>query len=124
LAAAHQREKKSSKKLIAGKTKSPDQMEKSRDVYIRSGDSTMIKPADTHRMQTMKYPLNSIKIHTSTEVTVLPPSFDWNKKHYNMTHFYSRNKKMKLGSGKELQPSRILYIGLTKRLNDYYAPRA
>jgi hypothetical protein len=32
--------------------------------------------------------------------------------------------KMKLGSGKEPQPSRILYIGPSKRLNDYYAPRA
>jgi hypothetical protein len=76
LAAAHQREKKSSKKLIAGKTKSPDQTEKSRDVYLRSGDSTRIKPADAHRMQTIKYPLNSTKIHTTTEVTALPPSFD------------------------------------------------
>jgi hypothetical protein len=31
---------------------------------------------------------------------------------------------MKLESGKEPQPSKILYIGLSKRLNDYYAPRA
>jgi hypothetical protein len=31
---------------------------------------------------------------------------------------------MKLGSGKELQPSRVLYIGPSKRLNDYYTPRA
>jgi hypothetical protein len=29
-----------------------------------------------------------------------------------------------LGSGKEPQPSRVLYIGPSKRLNDYYAPRA
>jgi hypothetical protein len=79
LAAAHQQEKKSSKILIAGKTKSADQTEKSRDVYLRSGDS--IKPANTHRMQPMKYPLNSAKIHTTTEVTTLPHSFDWNKKH-------------------------------------------
>jgi hypothetical protein len=28
---------------------------------------------------------------------------------------------MKLGSGKELQSSRVLYIG--KKLDDYYAPR-
>jgi hypothetical protein len=41
-----------------------------------------------------------------------------------MTHFYSRNTKMKLESGKELYPSRVLYIGPSKRLNDYYAPRA
>jgi hypothetical protein len=27
-----------------------------------------------------------------------------------------------LGSGKESHPSRVLYIGLSKRLNDYYAP--
>jgi hypothetical protein len=31
---------------------------------------------------------------------------------------------MKLGSGKEPQPSRVLYIGPSKRLNDYYAPMA
>jgi hypothetical protein len=28
-----------------------------------------------------------------------------------------------LASGKELQPSRILYISSSKRLNDYYAHR-
>jgi hypothetical protein len=27
---------------------------------------------------------------------------------------------MKLGSDKEPQPSRVLYIGPSKRLNDYY----
>jgi hypothetical protein len=27
-----------------------------------------------------------------------------------------------LGSGKQPQPSRVIYIGLSKRLNDYYAP--
>jgi hypothetical protein len=32
--------------------------------------------------------------------------------------------KMKLGSGKKPQLSRVLYIGPIKRLNDYYAPRA
>jgi hypothetical protein len=32
--------------------------------------------------------------------------------------------KIKLGSGKEPQPSRILYIGSSKWLNNYYAPRA
>jgi hypothetical protein len=41
-----------------------------------------------------------------------------------MAHFYSKNLKMKLGSGNEPQPSRVLYIGLSKRLKDYYAPRA
>jgi hypothetical protein len=30
---------------------------------------------------------------------------------------------MNLGSGKEPHPSRVLYIGPSKRLNDYYAPR-
>jgi hypothetical protein len=32
--------------------------------------------------------------------------------------------KMKLRSDKKHQPSRVLYIGSSKRLNDYYAPRA
>jgi hypothetical protein len=27
-------------------------------------------------------------------------------------------------SGKESHPSRVLYIGSNRRLNDYYAPRA
>jgi hypothetical protein len=31
---------------------------------------------------------------------------------------------MKLKSGKEPLPSRVLYIGLSKRLNDYYAPES
>jgi hypothetical protein len=31
---------------------------------------------------------------------------------------------MKMGSGKEPQPSRVLYIGSSKSLNNYYAPRA
>jgi hypothetical protein len=31
---------------------------------------------------------------------------------------------MKLGSDKELQPSRFLYICISKRLNDYYISRA
>jgi hypothetical protein len=35
-----------------------------------------------------------------------------------MVHFYTKNSKMKLGSGKELQPSRVLYIGPSKRLNE------
>jgi hypothetical protein len=39
-----------------------------------------------------------------------------------LTHFYSRNYEMKLGSGKEPHLSRVLYIGPRKRLNDYYAP--
>jgi hypothetical protein len=39
-----------------------------------------------------------------------------------MTHFYSRNEKIKLKSGNELRPSRILDIDPSKKLNDYYAP--
>jgi hypothetical protein len=31
--------------------------------------------------------------------------------------------KMKLRSGKKPHPSRVLYIGPSKRLNDYYTPR-
>jgi hypothetical protein len=31
---------------------------------------------------------------------------------------------MKLGSGEELHPSRVLYIGSSKNLNDYNAPSA
>jgi hypothetical protein len=30
---------------------------------------------------------------------------------------------MKLKSGKEPHPPRVLFIGPSKRLNDYYAPR-
>jgi hypothetical protein len=41
-----------------------------------------------------------------------------------LAHFYTTNARMKLGSGKEPQPSRVLYTGPSKRLNDYYAPRA
>jgi hypothetical protein len=40
-----------------------------------------------------------------------------------LAHFYTTNARMKLGSGKEPQPSRVLYIGPSKRLNDYYASR-
>jgi hypothetical protein len=58
------------------------------------------------------------------EVTVLPPLFYGKLKIEFLTHFYSRKCEMKLKSGNEPQPSRILYIGLTKRLNDYYAPMA
>jgi hypothetical protein len=41
-----------------------------------------------------------------------------------MAHFYSSNTKMKLGSGQEPHPSKVLYIGPSKRLNGYHAPRA
>jgi hypothetical protein len=54
------------------------------------------------------------------EVTVLSPSFDWKLKIKFFTHFYSINVKIDLESGKEPQTSRVLYIGPSKRLNDYY----
>jgi hypothetical protein len=41
-----------------------------------------------------------------------------------LAHFYTRNAKMKLGSVKEPIHSRVVYIGPSKRLNNYYAPRA
>jgi hypothetical protein len=57
----------------------------------------------------------------SVEVTVpLPHLIE--TKNYFLTHFYTMNVKIKMGSGKEPYPYRILYIGLSKRLNDYYAP--
>jgi hypothetical protein len=68
--------------------------------------------------------LKSCKVHTTTDVTGFPPSFDWKLKIEFLAHFYSRNAKIKLGSGKEPHPSRVLYIGPNKRLNDYYAPIA
>jgi hypothetical protein len=38
-----------------------------------------------------------------------------------LAHFYPKKYKIKTGSGNELQPSKILYIGSSKRLNNYYA---
>jgi hypothetical protein len=56
----------------------------------------------------------------------LPPSLPHliGMKNIFLAHFYTTNAKIKLGSGKEPQLSRVLYIGPNKRLNDYYAPRA
>jgi hypothetical protein len=34
------------------------------------------------------------------------------------------NENKNTRSGKKLLPSRILFIGTSKKLNDYYAPRA
>jgi hypothetical protein len=65
--------------------------------------------------------INSNKIYIITEVTVHPLSFDWKLKIEFLAHFYTRNTKMKLRRGKESYPSRVLYIGSSKRLNDYYA---
>jgi hypothetical protein len=44
------------------------------------------------------FSLKSYKIHTTTDITVLPPLFDWKLK---LAHFYSRNAKMKLKSAKK-----------------------
>jgi hypothetical protein len=54
-----------------------------------------------------------------------PPSFPHlivGIKNRFLVHFYSNTMKMKFGSGKELHPSKILYIGPSKILNCYYAP--
>jgi hypothetical protein len=64
------------------------------------------------------------KIHTITEVTTTPPSFDWTLKIEFLPHFYFKKYKIKLRSGKELHPSMVIYISSSKRLNYYYAPRA
>jgi hypothetical protein len=58
------------------------------------------------------------------EFIALPPSFDyWNENEF-LAHFYSKKYEIKLESGKEPRPSKVLYIGSSKKLNDYYAPRA
>jgi hypothetical protein len=54
----------------------------------------------------------------TTDVTVLPPSFNLKLLIEFLTHFYSRKCEMKLGSGKEPHPSRVPNIGPSKRLND------
>jgi hypothetical protein len=40
-----------------------------------------------------------------------------------MAHLYSMKYKMKLRSANEPHPSRVLYIGSSKMVNDYYAPK-
>jgi hypothetical protein len=47
---------------------------------LKSGDSTRSNTTDTHSMQNLNFLLKSTKIHTTTVVTVLPPSFDWKLK--------------------------------------------
>jgi hypothetical protein len=79
---------------------------------------------DTNKIQKIVFLLKLNTIHTTTEVTALPPSFYyWNGNKF-LAHFYSRKYEMKLGSDKESHPSRVLYIGPSKKLNNYYAPRA
>jgi hypothetical protein len=78
---------------------------------------------DTNKIQKIVFSLKLNMIHTTTEVTVLPSSFYyWNGNKF-LAHFYCRKYEIKLGSGKESHPSRMLYIGPSKRLNDYYGSR-
>jgi hypothetical protein len=67
--------------------------------------------------------LNSSKITTESRnsPSSLPHLISGMKNEF-LTHFYSRNYEMKLGRDNEPQPSKILYIGSIKRLNDYYTP--
>jgi hypothetical protein len=39
-----------------------------------------------------------------------------------MTHFYYRKYEIKLESVKKPHPSMVIFIGSTKRLNNYNAP--
>jgi hypothetical protein len=67
--------------------------------YFRSGDSTRSKTTDTQD-EKANFLLKSTKIHIFTEVIVLLPSFNyWNENKF-LTHYYSRNVKTKLESGK------------------------
>jgi hypothetical protein len=85
------------------------------------------KRGTTHIGSKMKFSIeNQQEYNRSTKVSALPPSFLIGIKTKSCPWHTSTlgTMKMKLGSGKEPQPSRILYIGPSKRLNDYYAPRA
>jgi hypothetical protein len=55
-----------------------------------------------------------------------PPSLPYfiGNENVFLPHFYTTNARMKLRSGKDFQPSMVIYIGPSKRLNYYYAPRA
>jgi hypothetical protein len=54
-----------------------------------------------------------------------PPSLIWlETKNGFLAHFYSRNAKWNWKVSRSPINSRVLYIGPSKRLNDYYAPRA
>jgi hypothetical protein len=67
---------------------------------------------------------NQQEYNQSTEVIALPPSFFIGIKTRSCPCHTSTLviMKMKLGSGKDPHPSRVLYIGPSKMLNDYYAP--
>jgi hypothetical protein len=57
-----------------------------------------------NKMQQRFFYWSSIKIYTITEVTVIPPSFDyWNENEF-LVHFYSRKYEIKLKSGKYPHP--------------------
>jgi hypothetical protein len=58
----------------------------------------------------------------STEVIVFPLLFDYYNENEFLTHFYIRKYKMKLEIGREPHPSRVLFIGSSKRLKVYNAP--
>jgi hypothetical protein len=86
-----------------------------------------IKRGEQHTVSKTKFSIdNQQEYNRSTEVTALPPSFLIGIKTKSCPWHTSTlgTMKMKLGSGKEPQPSRILYIGPSKMLNDYYTPRA
>jgi hypothetical protein len=76
------------------------------------------KMKTSHKMKKSIFPLKSGYINTNHGGHRIPSLiFDWNKNKF-LTHLYSRKYEIKLGSGKEPQPSRVLYIGPSKRLND------
>jgi hypothetical protein len=89
----------------------------------RQGNRAMMISKKQNQTLTAEREEQAPERDTNMEVTVLPHLIG-NLKIVFLAHFYTRNAKMKLGSDKEPQPSRVLYIGPSKRLNDYYAPRA
>jgi hypothetical protein len=96
---------------------------KTRSIRTETEDQIVIDYSTREKKTTFSIE-EQLEDNRSTEVTTLHSSFDWNKKNYKlfMAHFYSRKYEMMLESGKEPHPSRVLYIGPNKRLNDYYAP--
>jgi hypothetical protein len=62
-------------------------------------------------------------INQFMKFAALPRSFDSKLKMCSWHTSILDTTKIKFRSDKELQPSRVLYIGTSKRLNDYYAPR-
>jgi hypothetical protein len=60
--------------------------EKNRGLAAATGDE------NSGGRTTPEWGKHNIKIKF-TDVTIIPPLFDWNKKNYNMTHFYYRTRK-------------------------------